>query len=107
MQTFYPHKSQFLYTVLRALHMPYDRFMYNLAHGHLYEIILYLWIDKLYRKDKTSDEAVQLIYKARNRWLHTPPKPHKEEPICYTQTERKPKKPITNYLPGYTGRQAQ
>lgn len=43
-----------------------NEFIYNLSHNGSYEIILYSWINKLYAKDKTAEEAVQLIYKARN-----------------------------------------
>ena len=46
-----------------------DTFMYNLANGHPHEPLLYLWIDKLYAKNKSSEDAVQLIYKVRNIFL--------------------------------------
>ncbi|WP_271768991.1 hypothetical protein [Aquimarina algiphila] len=52
--------------ILQALHHKMDEFMYNLVHYSSYEIILYLWINKLYAQGKSSDEAIQLIYKARN-----------------------------------------
>ncbi len=62
----YNKKSQFIVDIILALHMKIDEFMYNLVHHHPYETILYLWIHKLYLKGKSSDEAIQLIYKARN-----------------------------------------
>ncbi len=46
--------------------MKLDVFMYNLVHYNPYEIVLYVWINKLYTKGKTTEDAVQLIYKARN-----------------------------------------
>ncbi|TPN87969.1 hypothetical protein [Aquimarina algicola] len=64
-----PSKNKFIATVLAAFHMTTDQFMYNLVRQSLYETILYLWINKLYTKGKTSDEAIQLIYKARNLFL--------------------------------------
>ncbi|MBP2834095.1 hypothetical protein J8281_18000 [Aquimarina sp. U1-2] len=65
----YNTRSQFLVDTIHALHLKLDQFMYNLVHHSRYEIILYLWIHKLYDKQKTSEEAVQLIYKARNLFL--------------------------------------
>ncbi len=58
--------------VLKMLHLKMDEFMYNLVHYHPYEIILYIWINKLYAQNKSREEAIQLIYKARNRFLLTP-----------------------------------
>ncbi|WP_271784985.1 hypothetical protein [Aquimarina algiphila] len=52
--------------ILQALHLKMDTFMYNLVHCSPYEIILYVWMNKLYAKGKTSDEAIVLIYKTRN-----------------------------------------
>ena len=63
------HKKRFINDIIEALHMKMDTFIYNLAHNHPYELLLYLWIDKLYSKGKTSGEAVQVIYKARNIFL--------------------------------------
>ncbi|WP_281990148.1 hypothetical protein [Aquimarina aggregata] len=64
-------KHQFIATILHALHIKFDMFMYNLVHHHTYEIILYLWINKLYRKGISSDHAIQILYKARNILLLT------------------------------------
>ncbi len=60
------HKHLYFATILKALHFKMDAFMYNLAYNSPYEMLLYNWISKLYRKGKTSEEALQLIYKARN-----------------------------------------
>ncbi|MBP2831195.1 hypothetical protein J8281_03260 [Aquimarina sp. U1-2] len=65
----YNHRSQFLVNTIHAMHLKLDQFMYNLVHCSPYEIIIYIWIHKLYDKQKTSEEAVQLIYKARNLFL--------------------------------------
>ncbi len=62
----YHEKSKFITEIIEALHIKQDAFMYNLAHHHPYEMLLYTWINKLYTKEKTSEEAIQLIYKARN-----------------------------------------
>ena len=43
-----------------------DIFMYNLSLHNPYEMLLYVWIYKLYNKKKSIEEAIQLIYKARN-----------------------------------------
>ncbi|WP_205410259.1 hypothetical protein [Aquimarina longa] len=60
------HKSKYISDILQALHHKVDTFMYNLVQYSPYEIILYTWINKLYTKGKTTDDAIQLIYKARN-----------------------------------------
>ncbi|MBP2832822.1 hypothetical protein J8281_11555 [Aquimarina sp. U1-2] len=65
----YTTKNQFLVKTIQDLHIPLDQFMYNLVHCSHYEVIIYIWIHKLYDKQKTSEEAVQLIYKARNLFL--------------------------------------
>ncbi|WP_271768721.1 hypothetical protein [Aquimarina algiphila] len=57
--------------ILTMLHLKMDIFMYNLIHYHPYEIVLYVWINKLYAQNKSIEEAIQLIYKARNRFLLT------------------------------------
>lgn len=62
-------KHQYIVTIIQALHLKLDTFIYNLAHQNPYETLLYTWITKLYTKGKSSDEALQLIYKARNRFL--------------------------------------
>ncbi len=67
-------KHQYLATILHAMHFKMDVFMYNLVHRGVYEMLLYKWITKLYTKDKTVEEALQLIYKARNILLLTPTK---------------------------------
>ncbi|WP_146052697.1 hypothetical protein [Aquimarina sp. I32.4] len=68
----YNNKHQFMSDVLQMLHLNMDLFMYNLVHHAPYEMILYDWINKLYTKGTSSDDAVQLIYKARNILLLTP-----------------------------------
>ncbi|WP_024770417.1 hypothetical protein [Aquimarina macrocephali] len=65
-------KHKFMSDILQALHLKMDEFMYNLAHHTPYEMILYSWINKLYTKGRSSEEAIQLIYKARNILLLTP-----------------------------------
>lgn len=59
-------KREFVIDIIEALHMKLDAFMYNLANHNPYEMLLYVWINKLYSKGKSSEEAIQLIYKARN-----------------------------------------
>ncbi len=67
----YPNtdKNKFITAILQALHLKTDAFVYNLTKQSPYEMIIYVWIDKLYEKGKTTEEAVQLIYKARNIFL--------------------------------------
>ncbi len=70
MQTnFECNKHQFIADILLALHHQIDQFMYNLVYCYPYEMILYQWINKLYFKGASSDQATQLIYKARNIFL--------------------------------------
>ena len=62
-------KHMFMSDVLKMLHIKTDIFLNNLANHHDYEMVIYLWIDKLFTKGKTSEEAVQIIYKARNIFM--------------------------------------
>ncbi|GAA4277039.1 hypothetical protein [Aquimarina mytili] len=72
MEAYLQHqKHHYFAAILQALHFKMDTFIYNLVHHQSYEMILYRWIVKLYKKRKTSDEALQLIYKARNILLLT------------------------------------
>ncbi len=65
----YNKKSKFIVDIIQSLHMKLDEFMYNLVHHSPYEMILYIWILKLYKRDKSRKDAIQLIYKARNLLL--------------------------------------
>ncbi len=65
-----PHtKHQFICDILQALHLQTDWFMYNLAHQQPYECIVYRWMLQLYDKNMSSQQAIALIYKARNIFL--------------------------------------
>ncbi|PKV48544.1 hypothetical protein ATE84_0544 [Aquimarina sp. MAR_2010_214] len=68
----YNSKHQYMSNILKMLHLKMDIFMYNLAHHNSYETILYRWIHKLYSKGISIDDAIQLIYKARNILLLNP-----------------------------------
>ncbi|EZH72142.1 hypothetical protein ATO12_24725 [Aquimarina atlantica] len=68
----YNSKYQFMSDILKTLHFTMDTFIYNLAHHSPYEMLLYRWINKLYTKGISSEEAIQLIYKARNILLLNP-----------------------------------
>lgn len=61
----YNNKSRFIVDIIQALHMRLDEFMYNLVHHNPYEMILYIWIHKLYKRRKSCDEAIQLMYRAK------------------------------------------
>ncbi|WP_035095212.1 hypothetical protein [Aquimarina megaterium] len=65
-------KHKFMSDILKTLHFTMDTFIYNLANHSPYEMLLYRWINKLYTKGISSEEAIQLIYKARNILLLTP-----------------------------------
>ncbi|MFC5047187.1 hypothetical protein ACFSTE_12030 [Aquimarina hainanensis] len=58
-------KTMFLTDLLQWLKLDINRFMIALTHGEPYETIIYLWIDKLYYKGKSKDEALNLILKAQ------------------------------------------
>ena len=60
------NKNEFITTIIEALHMKQDAFMYNHDHHSPYEVLLYHWLNKLYKKGKSIDYSIQLIYKARN-----------------------------------------
>lgn len=63
------YRILYMSDILTALHIKKDEFIYNLINYSPYEITLYLWINKLYSKGKSTDDAIQLIYKARNMFL--------------------------------------
>ncbi len=65
----YDKKSKFIVDTIQALHLKLGQFIYNLVHHCPYEVVLYIWIQKLYLKRKSSEEALQLIYKAKKRYL--------------------------------------
>ncbi len=65
----YNKKSKFIVDTIQALHLRLDQFMYNLVHHSPYELMLYIWIHKLYLKGKSSEQAVQFTYKAKRRYL--------------------------------------
>ncbi|WP_438424357.1 hypothetical protein [Aquimarina macrocephali] len=77
----YNSKHKFMSDVLKMLHLKMDTFMYNLAHHTPYEMVLYNWIDKLYSKGTSIEDAIQLIYKARNILLLNP-----KNGLCSTPT---------------------
>ncbi|MBL0685335.1 hypothetical protein [Aquimarina mytili] len=92
-------KHHYFATILQALHFKMDAFIYNLVHHSPYETLLYRWMVKLYKKGKTSEEALQLIYKARNIILLTPTTGLYSYPICTSKPQRNisnPNKPSTN-----------
>ncbi len=55
--------------ILTMLPLKMDIFMHNLSHHRSYEEILYIWINKLYVKEKSIEESIQLIYTTRSRFL--------------------------------------
>ncbi len=67
----YNKKSKFTIDTVLALNLKLklDQFMYNLVHYSPYKLMLYIWIHKLYLKGKSSEQAVQFIYKAKRRYL--------------------------------------
>ena len=73
------NQNEFFTDIIEALHMKADTFMYNLSHHNPYEMLLYVWIYKLYNKKKSIEEATQLIYKARNILLL-----HSSQAFCNT-----------------------
>ncbi|WP_147405009.1 MULTISPECIES: hypothetical protein [Aquimarina] len=62
-------QHQFINAILETFHLKMDVFFYNIVHHHRYEIIMYLWITKLYTQGKSIDHAIQILYKARNRFM--------------------------------------
>ncbi|WP_281988970.1 hypothetical protein [Aquimarina aggregata] len=65
----YHKQNKFINDILKVFHLRMDEFIYKIVHHHPYEIVLYLWITKLYTRGKSTDEAIQIIYKARNIFL--------------------------------------
>ncbi|MEB3346024.1 hypothetical protein U6A24_11160 [Aquimarina gracilis] len=65
----YSKKEEFVVVTIIGLQHRLDQFMYNLVHFSLYEVIVYYWILKLYGKGICKEDAIQVIYKARNLYL--------------------------------------
>ncbi len=57
---------RFMTVILAALHMQHDDFIQQVAQRTPYETIVYHWIHNLYQKGKSTEEAIQLIYRARH-----------------------------------------
>ncbi|WP_281989961.1 hypothetical protein [Aquimarina aggregata] len=62
-------RCKYVKKVVNALHMELDDFMNKLLYNYPYEAIIYVWINKLYKKGKSHEDALQLIYKARVFYL--------------------------------------
>ncbi len=60
------NKNKYLAQILAALHLNKDQFKKALAEEDPYESIIYQWSMKSFKKRKTPDEALKLIFKARN-----------------------------------------
>ncbi|WP_025740897.1 hypothetical protein [Aquimarina pacifica] len=65
----HPDQHLFMAGIIQSLHLRLDDFIYNVAHQARYETILYHWMLTLYKKGKSVDDAIQLIYRARHFWL--------------------------------------
>jgi len=65
----YSKKHQFISNTIIGLQHPVDRFMYNLVHSEYYELIMYHWILRLYYKGKSSELAIQILYRVRHYYL--------------------------------------
>ena len=63
------HHHLFIASVVQSLHFSVVEFMANVAAHYEYERMLYRWITKCYQRGKSSEETLQLIYKARNFFL--------------------------------------
>ena len=57
----------FCLEVLRLLHIHKEEFFRGLAANQRYETRIYIWITRMFRKEKSKEETVQFIYRARRR----------------------------------------
>ncbi len=62
-------QHQYTLNVLKALHLDSTSFFDDLKNDAPYEVQVYKWIDKLYKKEKTVDEAIQLIHRVRRFFI--------------------------------------
>ncbi len=58
-------KKYYMQRLVNALHMDLNDFMGNVSENSSYELMIYRWINKLYRKGKPMKDALELIYRAR------------------------------------------
>ncbi len=65
----HPDCHLFMAGITQALHLRLDDFVYKVAHRAPYETLLFRWMYRLYNKEKSIDDAIALIYRARHRWL--------------------------------------
>lgn len=63
------HKHRYLAEILVYLHLEFDNFILAILNGDPYETLVYQWVDKLYEKGKSINEALPVMYKARNFYL--------------------------------------
>ncbi len=61
----YKHHKKFICHIVQYLHMDIEDFEERLEQGGCYEQTINNWILKLYKKGVTSEDAIQIIYRAR------------------------------------------
>lgn len=59
----------FMIEVLRALHLQSDNFFYDVLQKTPYEVLIYNWMDKLYKSGKSREEAIEYIHRARRLYI--------------------------------------
>jgi hypothetical protein len=60
---------QFTLDILKALHLESTSFFDDLMNDAPYEVQVYKWIDKLYKQNKSIDEAIELIHRVRRFFI--------------------------------------
>lgn len=71
-------RFRFINEVLSALHLESKSFFYDVAQKRPYEVLIYNWINKLYKKGKSREEAIEQIHRARRLFIlrtYNAPKP--------------------------------
>ncbi|WP_103866595.1 MULTISPECIES: hypothetical protein [Aquimarina] len=69
---------RFTNEVLNALHLEFKNFFCDVDKKRPYEVLIYTWINKLYKKGKTREEAIEHIHRARRLFIlrtYNAPKP--------------------------------
>ncbi len=57
---------KFCLAVIKSLHLEPMQFFKSVANQEEYELIIFSWINELYKKGKSVDYSVRRIYRARH-----------------------------------------
>ncbi len=60
---------RFMNAILKALHLESNYFFYDVVQKRPYEVLIYNWMNKLYKNGKSREEAIEYIHRARRLFI--------------------------------------